>query len=307
MGFLLQELWKSVSNGWLLALSIVGAFGFLSAFNHVYDFSAFLYVARQIGRLSEFIWIDFLRVPVAPMLSEYLTILVLSLLLFARGTLLRVEHAGAWVRHIRGGAERWNMRIVLCVFAILFAFVLYYTFGFIWAEMRIEIDLDTTRPDLWYGTFLVAASILILAASAFFLFFYPRVLIAACVAGGLLLALDIVLDRFAESTVERVADDFGVRFSGAWADTGVVDGAINGFQIVDGSIDGRPATGSFRARTNARLRAGPSTDSQHLATVPQGGRITVLGVAADDRWIAVRYDSSLGTVNGFIHRSLIVH
>ncbi|MEN0653214.1 MULTISPECIES: SH3 domain-containing protein [Hyphobacterium] len=307
MGFLLEELWKSVSNGWLLALSIIGAFGFLSAFNHVYDFSAFLYVARQIGRLSEFFWIDVLRIPIAPMLSEYLTILVLSLLLFLRGTLLRVENAGAWVSHIRGGAEHWNMRIVIGLFAIVFSAVLYYTFGGIWTEMQIEIDLDTAHSDFWYGAFLVTASVLILAVSAVFLFFYPRVLMAACVAGGLLLGLDLALDRFAESTVERVADDFGVRFSGAWADTGVIDGTINGFPIVDGTIDGRPAAGSFRARTNARLRAGPTMNSDHLATVPQGGRLSVLGVSADGRWIAVRYESPLGPVTGFVHRSLIVH
>ncbi len=305
MTFILRELQKAVSNGWLIVLSIVGAFGFLSAFHHSYEFSLFVQIAKSLTLFSHFLWIDLFHIPIAPMIAELLTILTLSVFMFMRGRLLGVPTVRQWFNTMLGESEDEAMRLLLTTFVAIATVLAFYAFEVLWTSMLQEVDLDTRFNDIAYGAVLMVSALLIIAVTVFFLFYYPRVFLAASVAAGLILAMDAVLHRFADTVVEPVVDRV---FAGAYASSRAADGSINGHRVVDGQLDGRPAIGPFRVRSprGAQLRAEPGMRAPVLTAAPHAARVNVLGLSQDGAWVAVEYERGSRTYVGFIHRTLLL-
>ncbi len=57
-----------------------------------------------------------------------------------------------------------------------------------------------------------------------------------------------------------------------------------------------PASGSFRTRTDVRLRVGPGTRYRILAVLPADSRVIVLGRVAGRDWVKVRAPAGEGYV-----------
>ena len=301
MTYYIREVRKSLTSAWLWVLSIIGAFGFLSAFNHVYEFDYFLELATRLNRLSEFIWIRLLNINIPNLVAEYLTILVLSVFLFLRGLMAGADPATRWIKHLPTRHDERNFRITLACFVALLVVIFFYVFEQIWRAAGVEAGLSQAG-EITRERVLIAASALALVSGSFlFLFYFPRILLSAALAGGILVALDRVLDDFAEEVL--INNDFGRL--GAEIALAEENDPLAVSPVLRGYVGGEVADGRFFTTTNARLRAGPGLDTQTLRVLRRDRAVQVVGVSPDDRWAAVEAEDLDGPNRGWVHVTLL--
>ncbi len=301
MNYYIREVRKSVSSAWLWVLSIIGAFGFLSAFNHVYEFDYFLELATRLNWLSEFIWIRLLNIDVPNLVAEHLTILVLSIFLFLRGLLARADPATRWIKHLPTRDDERNFRITLACFIALLVVVFFYVFEQIWSAAGVEAGLSQPAEITQERVLITASALVLVSVSFLLLFYYPRILLSAALAGAILVGVDRVLDDFAEDVL--IDNDFGRL--GAEIALDQENDPLAASPVLRGYIGGQVADGRFYTTTNARMRTAPGLDTQTVRVLRRGRAVQVRGVSPDDRWAAVVAEDLDGPNRGWVHVTLL--
>ncbi len=301
MQYYFNEVRESVTSAWLWVLSILGAFGFLSAFNHVYEFDYFLQLATRLSQLSEFIWIRLLNIDIPNLIAEYLTILVLSVFLFLRGLFAKADSATKWISHLPTRHDERNFRITLACFVAMLVVVFFYVSEQIWRGAGIEAGLTDPAAVTLERVLITLAALAIVSVCFLLLFYFPRILLSAVIAGGILIGADRALDTFAE----EILTEAGLPAVGRTVVAGSPDDPLTGDALIQGYIGNELATGRFYTTTNARLRADPNLNADQLRVLRADRPVTVLGLSADQRWAAVEADDLTGSNRGYVHVTLL--